>query len=95
MAELTFQSLGVRDVRVVNELRLLNVIRQCQPIARIQISKLTGLNASTGTMIVKRLLAYDMISTGSTGPSTGGRRPTFLTINPNKMIVVNIPRQSR
>jgi len=90
MPELPVQSLGMRDVRIVNELRLLNVIRQCQPISRTQISKLTGLNGSTVTMIVKRLLAHDMISESSTGPSTGGRRPTFLTINPNKMFVLGV-----
>ena len=90
MPDLSFQSLGTRDVRIVNELRLLNVIRQCQPISRVQISKLTGLNASTVTMIVKRLLAHEMISEVSTGPSTGGRRPTFLAINPDKMSVLGI-----
>ena len=90
MPDLAFQSLGTRDVRIVNELRLLNVIRQRQPISRIQISKLTGMNASTVTMIVKRLLAHEMISEGSTGHSTGGRRPTFLAINPDKMSVLGV-----
>lgn len=90
MPDMPFQSLGTRDVRIVNELCLLNVIRQRQPISRIQISKLTGLNASTVTMIVKRLLAHGMISESSTGPSTGGRRPTFLTINPHKMLVLGV-----
>jgi len=90
MPDLPFQSLGTRDVRIVNELRLLNVIRQRQPISRVQISKLTGLNASTVTMIVKRLLAHEMISEGSMGPSTGGRRPTFLAINPDKMSVLGV-----
>jgi predicted NBD/HSP70 family sugar kinase len=90
MQRIGLQSLGMRDVRIVNELRLLNVIRQQQPISRVQISKLTGLNASTVTMVVKRLLSHDMISEGTTGPSTGGRRPTFLTLNPNKMFVLGI-----
>lgn len=90
MPELPVQSLGMLDVRIVNEVRLLNVIRRYQPISRTQISSLTGLNASTVTMIVKRLLAHDMISEASTGPSTGGRRPTFLTINPNKMLVLGV-----
>lgn len=90
MQKIGFQSLGMRDVRIVNELRLLNVIRQQQPISRVQISRLTGLNASTVTMVVKRLLAHEMISEGTRGPSTGGRRPTFLTINPNKMFVLGV-----
>jgi predicted NBD/HSP70 family sugar kinase len=90
MPDLPVQSLGMRDVRIVNEVRLLNVIRRHQPISRTQISSLTGLNASTVTMIVKRLLAHDMISEASTGTSTGGRRPTFLTINPNKMLVLGV-----
>jgi predicted NBD/HSP70 family sugar kinase len=90
MQKLHLHSLGMRDVRVVNELRLLNVIRQNQPISRIQISHQTGLNASTVTMIVKRLLTHDMITEGTLGPSTGGRRPTFLTINPNKMFVLGV-----
>ena len=90
MPDLPVQSLGMRDVRIVNEVRLLNVIRRYQPISRTQISSLTGLNASTVTMIVKRLLAHDMISEASTGTSTGGRRPTFLTINPNKMLVLGV-----
>jgi predicted NBD/HSP70 family sugar kinase len=90
MRELPFQSLGMRDLRIVNELRLLNLIRQAQPISRVQISNLTGLNASTVTMIVKRLIAHQMVSETTTGPSTGGRRPTFLTINPDKMFVLGV-----
>jgi len=90
MQKLRLQSLGMRDVRIVNELRLLNMIRQYQPISRVQISRLTGLNASTVTMIVKRLLAHDMISESTPGLSTGGRRPTFLTVNPKKMSVLGI-----
>lgn len=90
MRDLPFQSLGMRDLRIVNELRLLNLIRQSQPISRVQIAKMTGLNASTVTMVVKRLIEHQMVSESATGPSTGGRRPTFLTINPDKMFVLGI-----
>ena len=90
LVKLPLKSLVMRDLRVVNELRLLNVVRQYQPISRVQISRLTGLNASTVTMVVKRLMAHEMISDGPPGPSTGGRRPSFLTVNPNKMFVLGI-----
>ena len=90
MQKLHLQSFGMRDVRIVNELRLLNMIRQYQPISRVQISRLTALNASTVTTIVKRLLAHDMISEGMPSVSTGGRTPTLLTVNPEKMSVLGI-----
>jgi len=66
------------------------MIRQYQPISRVQISRLTALNASTVTTIVKRLLAHDMISEGMPSVSTGGRTPTLLTVNPEKMSVLGI-----
>lgn len=90
MPKLPILSPRMRDVRIVNDVRLLKVIRQYQPISRTEICKLTGLNASTVTMIIKRLLALNMVSESSTGLSTGGRRPTFLTINPGKMFLLGI-----
>jgi predicted NBD/HSP70 family sugar kinase len=88
--ELNIRGLGIRDLRVLNELRLLHVIRDQHQISRTRISELTGLHTSTITLIVKRLLANGMVSEGSLGSSTGGRRPIYLTLNADKALVLGV-----
>jgi predicted NBD/HSP70 family sugar kinase len=82
--------LAVEDVRETNELRLLHVIRDRQPISRADLVKATGLRAGTVSVVVGRLLKAAIVHEGESAPSGGGRPATYLQINPEKAYVVGI-----
>lgn len=82
--------LGVDDVRETNELKLLHIIRDRQPISRIDLVKATGLRAGTVSVIVNRLLKASVVYEGELAPSSGGRPPKYLQINAEKAYVVGI-----
>jgi predicted NBD/HSP70 family sugar kinase len=82
--------LGVEDVRETNELKLLHIIRDRQPISRADLVKATGLRAGTVSVIVNRLLRASVVHEGEVAPSSGGRPATYLQINAEKAHVVGI-----
>lgn len=82
--------LGIEDVRETNELKLLHVIRDRQPISRADLVKETGLRAGTVSVIVNRLLRAGVVHEGEAAPSSGGRPATYLQINAEKAYVVGI-----
>jgi predicted NBD/HSP70 family sugar kinase len=82
--------LGVEDVRETNELKLLHIIRDQQPISRIDLVKATGLRAGTVSVIVNRLLRASVVYEGELAPSSGGRPATYLQVNAEKAHVVGI-----
>jgi len=82
--------LGVEDVREANELKLLHIIRDRQPISRADLVKATGLRGGTVSVIVNRLLRAAVIYEGEAAPSSGGRPATYLQINAEKAYVVGI-----
>jgi predicted NBD/HSP70 family sugar kinase len=82
--------LAVEDVRETNELKLLHVIRDRQPISRADLVKATGLRAGTISVIVSRLLRAGVVHEGESAPSGGGRPATYLQINAEKAYVVGI-----
>lgn len=82
--------LGVEDVRETNELKLLHIIRDRQPISRIDLVKATGLRAGTVSVIVNRLLRASIVHEGEMAPSSGGRPATYLQINAEKAHVIGI-----
>ncbi len=82
--------LAVEDVRETNEIKLLHVIRDRQPISRADLVKATGLRAGTVSVIVGRLLRAGVVHEGESAPSGGGRPATYLQINSEKAYVVGI-----
>ncbi len=80
--------LGVEDVRETNELKLLHIIRDRQPISRADLVKATGLRAGTVSVVVNRLLRAAAIYEGEAAPSSGGRPATYLQINAEKAYVI-------
>ena len=82
--------LGIDDVRETNELKLLHLIRDRQPISRADVVKATGLRAGTVSVIVNRLLQSSIIHEGAAAPSSGGRPATYLQVNAEKAYVVAI-----
>jgi predicted NBD/HSP70 family sugar kinase len=81
-----------RVLRGINEVMVLNVIREKQPISRIEIAEVIGLEGGTVSKIVTRLLADSLVyeeGIGETSPQ-GGRKKRYLHINPNKARAIGV-----
>jgi predicted NBD/HSP70 family sugar kinase len=81
---------GVNDIRDINQMIFLHLIREKQPISRAVISKHTGLRAGTVSAIVNRLIKTGLVYEGTEGPSSGGRPPKNLYINAESLYVLAI-----
>jgi predicted NBD/HSP70 family sugar kinase len=75
---------GVRDI---NKRILLNLIRTRQPLSRADLSRLSGLQRSTVSLIVEDLMSELWVLEGPTGRLPRGRRPTFLRLNDDRVII--------
>lgn len=80
----------IHDIRNINQTVLLHLIREKQPISRAEISKISGLRPGTVSSIVNRLMKKGVIYEGAEGPSSGGRKPTYLYINGENAYVIAI-----
>lgn len=80
----------INDVRNINQTILLHLIRERQPISRVDIARITGLRPGTISSIVNRLMRKGVIFEGAEGPSSGGRKPTYLNINAENAYVLAI-----
>ena len=75
---------GVRDI---NRRVVLNLIRTKQPISRADLARVSGLQRSTISLIVEDLIAGHWVLEGATGRLPRGRRPTFLRLNDDRVII--------
>lgn len=80
----------INDIRNINQTLLLHLIRERQPISRVDIARMTGLRPGTISSIVNRLIKKGVIFEGAEGPSSGGRKPTYLNINAENAYVLAI-----
>jgi predicted NBD/HSP70 family sugar kinase len=80
----------INDVRNINQTVLLHLIRERQPISRVDIARVTGLRPGTISSIVNRLIRKGVIFEGAAGPSSGGRKPTYLNINAENAYVLAV-----
>ncbi len=80
----------INDIRNINQTVLLHLIRERQPISRVEIARITGLRPGTISSIVNRLIRKGAIFEGAAGPSSGGRKPTYLNINAENAYVLAI-----
>jgi predicted NBD/HSP70 family sugar kinase len=75
---------GVRDI---NRRAVLNLIRTKQPISRADLARISGLQRSTISLIVEDLMEGHWVLEGPTGRLPRGRRPTFLRLNDDRVII--------
>jgi predicted NBD/HSP70 family sugar kinase len=75
---------GVRDT---NRRIVLNLIRTKQPISRADLARVSGLQRSTISLIVEDLIESHWVLEGATGRLPRGRRPTFLRLNDDRVII--------
>src|ERR1700680_4663608 len=74
-------------VREINRKVVLNLIRTKQPISRADLARVSGLQRSTISLIVKELIEENWVLEGATGRLPRGRRPTFLRLNDDRVII--------
>ena len=77
-------------IRAINRFTLLSTIRTRGPIARVDISKNTGLSQATVTAITADLIAEGLLCETATAKSQGGRRPILLALNPDGAYALGI-----
>lgn len=87
-----FISGNAKVVRNVNRAVVLNIIREMQPISRVKISKLAGLNKSTVSSIVADLVEEGLIYQEEEPDRNVGRNPINLRLKLGEHLVgaVNI-----
>jgi predicted NBD/HSP70 family sugar kinase len=74
-------------VRDINRRIVLNLIRTRQPISRADLARASGLQRSTISLIVEELIKEHWVIEGPTGRLPRGRRPTFLRLNEDRVII--------
>jgi len=82
-----FQVASSDVARDINRVVLLSLIRSCQPVSRADLARLSGLQRSTVSLIIEQLIAENWIIEGPTGRLPRGRRPTFLRLNDQRVII--------
>jgi predicted NBD/HSP70 family sugar kinase len=74
-------------VRDINRRIVLHLIRTRQPISRADLARVSGLQRSTISLIVEELIEENWVLEGPTGRLPRGRRPTFLRLNEDRVII--------
>src|SRR5215469_13430122 len=74
-------------VRDINRRVVLNLVRTKQPISRADLARVSGLQRSTISLIVEELIEKQWVLEGPTGRLPRGRRPTFLRLNDERVII--------
>lgn len=73
----------VQTLRRVNTITVLDIIRNCGPVARTKLARMTGLTPATAFAIVEELVKRGLVREIGLGESEGGRRPRLYAINPD------------
>jgi predicted NBD/HSP70 family sugar kinase len=63
------------------------LIRKRQPISRADLARVSGMQRSTISLIVEELMEDSWVLEGATGRLPRGRRPTFLRLNDERVII--------
>jgi len=85
--EKRIQGASSEMARNINRRLLLNLIRTRHPISRADLARLSGLQRSTVSLIVEQLIEEHWVLEGPTGRLPRGRRPTFLRLNDERVII--------
>jgi predicted NBD/HSP70 family sugar kinase len=81
------QAASSEVVRDINRRIVLNLIRTRQPISRADLARVSGLQRSTISLIVEELIDEHWVVEGPTGRLPRGRRPTFLRLSEERVII--------
>jgi len=83
---------NAKVVRGINRAMILNIIREKQPISRVTIARLTGLNKSTVSSIISELLKEELIYELVSEDQNIGRNPynLYLKLDKHYIGAINI-----
>jgi predicted NBD/HSP70 family sugar kinase len=70
-----------QTAREINRDIVLRTIHLRQPVSRADLARLTGLQASTVSLIIGQLIDEGWVSPGTLGRLPRGRRPTFVSLD--------------
>lgn len=84
-------------VKRLNEIRLLNLIREQSPVSRNELAKKTKISKVAVSDIINRLIDDGFVLEVGKGKSTsrGGKRPILLKLNPENGYVIGIEIKRR
>jgi hypothetical protein len=74
-------------IRDINKRIVLNLVRTRQPISRAELARVSGMQRSTISLIVEELVREGWVIEGATGRLPRGRRPTYLRLNEERVII--------
>ncbi len=86
------QKANLSLIKTLNEIRILNLIREYGPISRSELAKRTRISKVAISDIINRLNETGFILEIGKGKSThrGGKRPTMIKLNPENGFVLGI-----
>ena len=84
----------LKSVQKSNRATILSFIRQHEPVARHQIAGELALSPTTVSSAVAYLIKQNFVYETGAGPSSGGRRPTMLEIDPDGGIILAVDMSS-
>lgn len=76
-----------RIPRLINSNLVMNTVRRLQPISRVELARVSGLQPSTVSLIVEDLLQNDWLIEGDSVRAQRGRRPRQLTLAQNRCVI--------
>jgi len=87
-----FKTADHRILRDINEVIVLNIVRERQPISRVAIAEISGLEEGTVSRIIQRFLHSGVVYEQGLGSSTpaGGRKPRYVHLNPTKACAIGV-----
>ena len=90
------QGASNKTPRRINSSLVINMVRRRQPISRVELARVSGLQPSTVSLIVEELIRNEWLEEGETVRGARGRRPRMLTMASRKCVIaVDIhPRQT-
>src|SRR5580698_253603 len=87
--DLAYVQLASSEIaRDINRDVILEVIRASQPISRAELSRVSGLQRSTVSLIVNQLIEERWVREGATTAVPRGRRPTMVGLNDDLVMLV-------
>ncbi|HEV2576764.1 MAG TPA: ROK family transcriptional regulator [Acidobacteriaceae bacterium] len=92
----TFRTASNKMPRRVNTRLILDVLRKHQPVSRVDLARLSGLQPSTVSLIVEELVREHWLEEGEFVKGAMGRRPRLLSVSHDRCVIaIDIhPRQT-
>jgi len=70
-------------MRAMNKKLVLDVVRSCETVCQADLARATKLSTGTIVSMARELRDQGLVAEAGQGQSTGGRKPTLLTLNPS------------